>query len=437
VGLSIKPDVFKIDRDNRQRWDLAVHGSLPAGPVGPFGSGDPGSAQLSPVLLALSDRIELGHYRDVYLVAGGEVGLSSAVGVPVFRGVLGLGWAPRNHDLDRDHVPDDLDQCPEIPEDRDGFEDNDGCPEIDDDDDGFLDKEDACPRLPGVESRDPKRNGCPAGDGDGDGISDDVDACPDAKGMKSDDPARNGCPAAGDRDKDGVPDDVDKCPDQAEDKDGNADEDGCPDPDDDKDGIADREDACPRVSGEASTDPTRHGCPNPDHDGDTFDNETDQCPEIAEVFNGVKDDDGCPDEGGKALVAIDAASPPRWIRLAAPIKLAGTPEAPEVDKASAMTLRALALELNRHRDWTLAIGVRPGPGKPEDAQPASLARASTVARAVGSLAHRDAAAQAVAWDAVKKQPGSDSGVGLLILLRGATPPAPVPLTPIATPPARP
>ena len=32
-------------------------------------------------------------------------------------------------DFDEDGVPDDTDQCPDQPEDLDGFEDEDGCPE--------------------------------------------------------------------------------------------------------------------------------------------------------------------------------------------------------------------------------------------------------------------------------------------------------------------
>src|SRR5262249_33015873 len=52
IALGLKPDLFKLDSSNRQRWDLAVHGWLPAGPALPFGAGDPGSAQLSPVLLS-------------------------------------------------------------------------------------------------------------------------------------------------------------------------------------------------------------------------------------------------------------------------------------------------------------------------------------------------------------------------------------------------
>ena len=279
-GIRIRPDVFHIDGEDRQLWELAAHGWLPAGPQAPFH--DYGASALSPVMLALSDRIALGKDKDAFVTAGIDIGLSDAVGVPGFRFVAGVGWAPREHDKDHDGVPDNVDQCEDIPEDRDGFEDSDGCPDIDNDNDGIIDREDACPNVAGPKSSDPKKNGCPQADADGDGIPDDADACPKEKGQPSDDPKRNGCPKS----------DVPPPPD--------------PTKDDDGDGIANAQDACPNVAGEPSTDPKFNGCPNPDRDGDTFLNEQDECPDAAEVFNGVKDEDGCPDEGGKALVAIDA-----------------------------------------------------------------------------------------------------------------------------------
>lgn len=48
-------------------------------------------------------------------------------------------------DGDADGIPDDADQCPAEPEDRDGFKDDDGCPEADNDEDGILDALDVCP----------------------------------------------------------------------------------------------------------------------------------------------------------------------------------------------------------------------------------------------------------------------------------------------------
>lgn len=163
MSFVLRPKAFfpSLDEDDRQIWELGAHGAVPAGPVAPFGLGDAGASALSPAVLVLDDRIGLGHYRDAYLAAGAEVGLDQAVGVPIVGGVVALGWAPRNHDHDDDGVLDDADQCPELPEDRDGIQDEDGCPEDDADSDGVLDQDDACPLVAGVPSKDPKKNGCP------------------------------------------------------------------------------------------------------------------------------------------------------------------------------------------------------------------------------------------------------------------------------------
>ncbi len=159
IGVVFKPKAMWpfLDKDDRQLWELAAHGLVPAGPVAPFGTG---ASLLSPALLAVDDRIALGHSRDTYLIVGGDLGLDTAIGVPIVRLLLSVGWAPRNHDRDADGVPDDLDQCPDLPEDRDGIQDDDGCPEDDADGDGIFDEEDACPLVPGLASPDPKKNGC-------------------------------------------------------------------------------------------------------------------------------------------------------------------------------------------------------------------------------------------------------------------------------------
>jgi hypothetical protein len=115
-------------------------------------------------MLAVDDRIALGHGRDWSVVVGADIGLDDAIGVPLVRGVVSLGWAPRAHDSDDDGVPDDVDECPDLPEDRDGIQDQDGCPEDDADGDGVLDAVDMCPLVKGVPSADPKKNGCPEGD---------------------------------------------------------------------------------------------------------------------------------------------------------------------------------------------------------------------------------------------------------------------------------
>jgi hypothetical protein len=162
-GLVMRPRAWlpAFDASDVQSWELALHGALPAGPVAPFGLGGPGASELSPLLLAVDDRVAVLRSRDAYLLAGVDIGLDHAVGVPEFEGVVAVGWAPRPHDADGDGVPDDVDQCPELPEDRDGIQDEDGCPEDDADGDGVLDGNDACPLTPGLASREPARNGCP------------------------------------------------------------------------------------------------------------------------------------------------------------------------------------------------------------------------------------------------------------------------------------
>ena len=160
VGLVVRPKALApaIDPGDRQLWEIAAHGWLPGGPVAPFGSG---AAPLSPALVAADDRIALGHDRDLDVLIGAELGLDHAIGVPTVRAVLALQWAPRTRDRDNDGVADERDECPDLPEDRDGIQDSDGCPEDDADGDGVLDPNDACPLIPGDASSDPKKNGCP------------------------------------------------------------------------------------------------------------------------------------------------------------------------------------------------------------------------------------------------------------------------------------
>jgi OOP family OmpA-OmpF porin len=98
-------------------------------------------------------------------------------------------------DSDKDGITDDKDQCIEVAEDQDGFEDTDGCPDYDNDFDGIYDNRDKCPDK--------------AEDYDG---FEDADGCPDT-----------------DNDKDGIPDLKDKCPNQPESMNGYQDDDGCPD----------------------------------------------------------------------------------------------------------------------------------------------------------------------------------------------------------------
>jgi outer membrane protein OmpA-like peptidoglycan-associated protein len=131
---------------------------------------------------------------------------------------------PAPGDRDGDGILDPDDQCPDVPEDRDGHDDQDGCPETE--------------------------------DSDGDGLDDDHDLCPaepeDVDGYQDTD----GCPEP-DNDVDGILDGSDHCPLEPEDRDGHRDDDGCPDRDNDGDSIEDVTDQCPNEPGLASD----NGCP--------------------------------------------------------------------------------------------------------------------------------------------------------------------------------
>jgi OOP family OmpA-OmpF porin len=181
--------------------------------------------QCAPVELAMAEshndfaqhELDEGNYHDARreaLVAETNAQLAIEKS-PRERCVDSNAPPPAPGDQDGDGVPDNIDQCPRVPEDRDGFQDEDGCPDDDNDRDGITDKLDKCPNEPE----------------DRDGFED-ADGCPDL-----------------DNDGDGIPDKLDKCPNEPEDKDGFEDADGCPDPDNDKDGIPDATDKCPSDPG--------------------------------------------------------------------------------------------------------------------------------------------------------------------------------------------
>ena len=64
-------------------------------------------------------------------------------------------------DRDGDGLKDDVDKCPDDPEDKDGFEDDDGCPDPDNDHDRILDKDDKCPNEPETYNGFEDEDGCP------------------------------------------------------------------------------------------------------------------------------------------------------------------------------------------------------------------------------------------------------------------------------------
>ena len=213
--------------------------------------------------------------RNSFLSLGAGRGLMPAKGAnPDLRAFIGIVFEPNIGDRDGDGLKDDVDKCPDDPEDFDDFEDEDGCPEPDNDRDGILDEDDKCPLIPEDKDGFQDEDGCPEGD-------------------------------KNDRDGDGILDNVDKCPDDPEDFDQFEDEDGCPDPDNDQDGILDVDDLCPNDPEDKDGFEDEDGCPDLDNDKDRILDVDDKCPNEPETYNGLEDQDGCPDRG--RVVVTDTA----------------------------------------------------------------------------------------------------------------------------------
>ena len=211
-----------------------------------------------------------------YLVLAGGAGFPRpSAQAADFRAVAGFIFEPSIGDRDGDGYKDDVDECPDEPEDFDNFADEEGCPDPDNDRDGILDVDDECPLVPEDRDGDADEDGCPEGN-------------------------------EGDRDGDGILDDVDECPDDPEDRDGFEDEDGCPDPDNDQDGILDQDDLCPNDPEDMDDFQDEDGCPDPDNDNDRILDVDDSCPTDPETYNGFEDEDGCPDADNDGDGVADA-----------------------------------------------------------------------------------------------------------------------------------
>jgi len=250
LGLQFPLGMWRIDGVANLLGDVPVDRDVDAGN---------GSESFLEVLAGF----RAGVTERVTLQLAGGTGLTSAIGAPSTRVVVGVEYTPVAVDTDDDTVVDPNDACPEQSEDLDGFRDGDGCPDPDNDGDGISDEEDECPHEPEDPDGFEDSDGCPDPDNDGDGISDVRDVCPREAGAEK----KDGCPFV-DTDGDGISDARDECPEKPEDEDGFRDGDGCPDPDNDGDGIADEED---------------------------------ECPSEPETVNGVDDEDGCPDEGASGV----------------------------------------------------------------------------------------------------------------------------------------
>ncbi len=395
-SVSLRPQVFGLDDEGRWSWTLETRGAVSLTP-------DVATSDQSPALYGASARYTAGQ---VSAIAGVELPITDAVGNPSVRVIAGIGWAPRFEDQDKDGVEDAKDECPELEEDRDGFEDSDGCPDWDNDDDGVGDEDDRCPTQQEDEDE-----------------VDDEDGCPEAAANAE------GTAAAGpDGDGDGVADARDRCKTDAEDGDAFEDDDGCPEADNDGDGVEDEDDACPLQAGPRRQDVKLSGCPNPDGDLDTFDDAEDQCPKEREDFDGDQDLDGCPDAAvagraqGAPLVVIRAKGRELTLQTRAPPAFAAGAQSAELAPASLPLIRALAAELNQNPTWVVLVGVRPSAAT-ADAEQEALNRSFAIVHALRSFTHRDEAAESVGFSAVRDAPGARaSGVGWLLLAPPGTPP---------------
>ncbi len=249
---------------------FSAMGSLPNGAgSAAFTSREWGGEVLVGARYLVADLVQLG--------AGGGFGIGEGSGVPAGRVMFSAVYAtpaPRRLavvDTDGDGIADATDQCPTVPAGAHPDPNRWGCPLGDADHDGVPDNEDACPTVPVGVHPDPAHLGCPLADRDGDGIGDHDDACPDAVPGNTPDPQRPGCPLT---DRDG-------------------------------DGVFDGEDACPEVPAGTLPSTTQRGCPAPDADHDHIVDAPegpDRCPLAPETFNGVDDEDGCPD--GEAIAEL-------------------------------------------------------------------------------------------------------------------------------------
>ena len=135
------------------------------------------------------------------LGAAAGPGIGQAIGIPDYRVLLSLAWAPEETppppDRDDDRVADAVDACPDLPGSASVDPVMNGCPDLptDRDGDAIPDTLDACPLEPGEPTADRRTHGCPRfADTDGDGENDRIDACPKERGVRSRDAELNGCP---------------------------------------------------------------------------------------------------------------------------------------------------------------------------------------------------------------------------------------------------
>ncbi|MEA2697378.1 MAG: OmpA-OmpF porin, family, partial [Myxococcales bacterium] len=105
--------------------------------------------------------IKLYLARNSFFEVGGGYKVADGYGGGAPRAFVGFIFEPSIGDRDGDGYKDDVDQCPDDPEDFDDFEDADGCPDPDNDKDGIPDVDDKCPNEPETINGKDDEDGCP------------------------------------------------------------------------------------------------------------------------------------------------------------------------------------------------------------------------------------------------------------------------------------
>jgi len=169
----------------------------PIGAANPDGTFNHSESSMKPGGEAIAG-IKLYLAANSFFEAGGGYQIMpSSYGAAKGRLFVGFIFEPGMGDRDGDGIKDDVDKCPDDPEDYDDLEEEEGWPELDKDKDGIPDKVDLCPNDPedfdGFEDED----GCPDPDNDHDRILDVNDKCPNEPETYNGFEDEDGCPDKG------------------------------------------------------------------------------------------------------------------------------------------------------------------------------------------------------------------------------------------------